>query len=290
MKKNIIRKHSEIIEACYALTPSELRLVYSCIAKISFDEAMDELPVGASIGDKNCFKVSAIEFAETFNLDIDNARRDMKKAVDRLWRQDIVIKNGSDDGTDLRIHWIDQHSMPIKGHRFKNDTVLLDFSPTVIPYLTNLKKQGNFTQYALGNISELKSSYSIRLFEMLKKIQKISPQMIPLTELRDRFRLESKYKRIKDFKVYVLDKAVKEINEKTDINVSYENVKHGRSIVGFMFTVKKSTKASSTKGNKKFLTEAQIIAKAQKMGSLSWPQVYDKLKEQGFSFEKRHKF
>ena len=114
--------------------------------------------------------------------------------------------------------------------------------------------------------------------------------MILLSKFRDRFRLESKYKSMVNFKRRVLDLAVNEINEKTDINVSYENVKHGRSIVGFMFTVKESTKASSAKGQKKYLTDAQIIAKAQKMTSMTWPQLYDKLEKQGYIFERKHNY
>jgi len=290
MKKNIIRKHNDIIEACYALHHSELRLLYSCISKITFDQSVPELPETLAISEETRFSVNAHEYSKTFNIAIGQARRDMKYAVNELWEKDITIKNGGIDGTDLTIRWLSSKTNPMKGARFKNDTVHIEFSHNVIPYLTNLKKQGNFTQYAIENLSELGSAHSIRLYEMLKKIQKISPQEISLADLKERFLLVCKYKRMKDFKDRVLDLAVNEINEKTDIHVSYENVKHGRSIVGFMFTVKKSTKASSTKRNKKFLTEAQIIAKAQKMGSLSWPQVYDKLEEQGFSFERKHKY
>lgn len=48
-----------------------------------------------------------------------------------------------------------------------------------------------------------------------------------------------------DFKQRVLDLAVKEINEKSDITVSYSQKKKGKSIIGFSFSLK--LKASAVK-------------------------------------------
>ena len=47
----------------------------------------------------------------------------------------------------------------------------------------------------------------------------------------------SEYKAMSDFKKRVLDLAVKEINEKSDLKVSYEQVKKGVAIAGFKFKV-----------------------------------------------------
>jgi plasmid replication initiation protein len=46
------------------------------------------------------------------------------------------------------------------------------------------------------------------------------------------------YKTMSNFKTYVLDFALKQINELTDITVKYEQHKQGRSISGFSFTLK----------------------------------------------------
>ena len=47
---------------------------------------------------------------------------------------------------------------------------------------------------------------------------------------------------MKNFKKYVLDLAVNEINEKTNIDISYEQKKKGRLITGFIFTVNEKRK------------------------------------------------
>ncbi|WP_410318119.1 hypothetical protein [Klebsiella pneumoniae] len=50
--------------------------------------------------------------------------------------------------------------------------------------------------------------------------------------------LETEYKRMYDFKKYVLDIALKQVNEHTDIIVKVEQHKTGRSITGFSFSFK----------------------------------------------------
>ncbi|OAP66912.1 initiator RepB protein [Psychrobacter sp. SHUES1] len=49
-----------------------------------------------------------------------------------------------------------------------------------------------------------------------------------------------------NFKLRVLDLAVQEINEKTDIKVGYEQVKKGRTIIGFKFKISDKEKPKST--------------------------------------------
>lgn len=86
----------------------------------------------------------------------------------------------------------------------------------------------------------MKSNYSVRLYELLVqwKNSKQTP-IFKLEEFRGQLGLgTSEYKAMCDFKKRVLDFAVKEINEKTDIKVQYEQVKKGRKIIGFRFLIK----------------------------------------------------
>ncbi|RLD57516.1 MAG: hypothetical protein DRJ01_13770 [Bacteroidetes bacterium] len=283
MKKNIIRKHNEIIQACYRLTSSELRLIYSCISKIDYEQLIDE---------ENIFAINVHDYAKTFNLPLTNARRDLKKAVARIWEQDITIKKGAKNGSDIKVRWLSSISVPDEKDRYKDDTVEIRFSPQIIPYLTNLKEQGNFTLYKLEHLSDLKSTYSIRLYEIMKKIQKISPQSIQISDLREMFCLNNKYPRMKDFKGSVLDKAVGEINKSTDIKISYENQKRGKSIIGFKFTIKENKLSLENKPGKKYLSESEILKMAQlsKFTGYSWPKLYLKLESQGYTFERKHKY
>ena len=79
--------------------------------------------------------------------------------------------------------------------------------------------------------------------------------VISLTEFRQQLGvLPEEYPRMFDFKKYVLDSALKQINAHTDIQVTYEQHKTGRRITGLSFTLK--TKKVVSKKLSKNLWEA----------------------------------
>ena len=89
----------------------------------------------------------------------------------------------------------------------------------------------------------------MRLFECLIRFKASKTLTITLDELRFRFGLlDTEYKVMSDFKKRVLDMAVKDINDNTDISVNYDQHKQGRTITGFTFKFKQ--KAKTAKANK----------------------------------------
>ena len=58
--------------------------------------------------------------------------------------------------------------------------------------------------------------------------------------LKEIFQLENKYPNVKDFRLRVIDTALKEINESTDLTVSYEPVRQVRKVIGFTFHMQKN--------------------------------------------------
>src|SRR5690606_21735570 len=134
------------------------------------------------------------------------------------------------------------------------------------------------TKYELQQVSQLTSAYAVRLYELL--IAWRSTGKTPVIELAD-FRkrigiLEIEYKRMERFKTSVLELAINQINEHTDINVAYEQHKKGRSIVGFSFNFSQKEKkkileiAQVSEGFKK-LTEAQITIYSTVLSKLHEP-------------------
>src|SRR5690606_16531980 len=126
----------------------------------------------------------------------------------------------------------------------------------------------------IQQISNLTSAYAVRLYEIL--IAWRSTGKTPLITIYD-FRqkigvLETEYKRMYDFKKYVLDIALKQVNEHTDINVKVEQHKTGRSITGFSFSFKqKKSTANDISQDKELkinLTDAQRYLFASKLSEL----------------------
>lgn len=101
----------------------------------------------------------------------------------------------------------------------------------------NIEKLG-YLQYELKNVLSLTSKYSLLLYLYLRKERYRSQWSIPLKELREQ-KLDLKnndyYLNFKYFKRDILDKAINEINEKTDIKFTYDTEKTGRKITAIRF-------------------------------------------------------
>jgi hypothetical protein len=116
--------------------------------------------------------------------------------------------------------------------------VKLVFSSAIIPLITRLEEQ--FTSYELKQISGLSSAYAVRLYELLIAWRSTGKTpIIKLKEFRQKMGvLDGEYTRSDNFKKWVIEKPIAQINEHTDITVKVEQHKTGRTISGFSFKFK----------------------------------------------------
>lgn len=124
------------------------------------------------------------------------------------------------------------------------DGLRIKFNDDMRPLILDILESGySYTKVSMKQIFQLSSAYAMRLLELMlqyrgmMKDKQIVRQMT-LDELR--FRLDVQdgtYPAIKDFKRRVLDAPIRDINEKTQYRISYENVKTGRKVTGFIFTM-----------------------------------------------------
>jgi plasmid replication initiation protein len=152
--------------------------------------------------------------------------------------------------------------------------VKLIFAPAIVPLITRLEE--HFTKYELQQVSNLSSAYAVRLYELLIAWRSTgSTPIIELSDFRQRIGvLDTEYKRMERFKTSVLELAIKQINEHTDITVKYEQHKRGRSISGFSFTLnRKKGQPINRKRSEYFrsfskMTDAQRHMFANKLSEL----------------------
>lgn len=119
-----------------------------------------------------------------------------------------------------------------------------------MPYLIELKEQ--FTTYYLANIMSLKSSYSIRIFELLKQYEKIGKRRIELKNLRQLVgttEIDANGEIVKEdyplyghFKSRVILTAQKELKQKTDICFNFKEIKQSRKVVAIEFEILENSK------------------------------------------------
>lgn len=225
--KELVVKDNALINASYNLDLVEQRLILLAIV-----EARES---GRGINANDPLYVRAASYINHFGVARQTAYQALKDACRDLFARQFSFQELSPKGKIINqtSRWVSQI-----GYMDDGGMVNLIFAPAIIPLITRLEKQ--FTSYELSQISGLNSAYAVRLYELL--IAWRSTGKTPVIELSD-FRqrlgvLETEYKRMYDFKKYVLDTAIKNVNEHTDITVKVEQHKKGRSITGFSFRFK----------------------------------------------------
>ena len=103
-------------------------------------------------------------------------------------------------------------------------------------------KLNPYTKYKKDIVLTLKKDYSFDIYHLAKKHQAMGSFQISLDELFEQLGLPESYRRIGNLKDRVIHPSIDEITANTDIVLTYENVKQGRSVVGFRFTVREKPK------------------------------------------------
>jgi plasmid replication initiation protein len=226
MDKQIV-KSNHVIEASYRLSLNEQRLILLCIQQIKR---------GQAITPTTGFNILAKDLIDAFGVSSKNAYSDLKEVADVLFNRFLTIYKPDPEEPKLestRTRWITAIDyIPTEG-RLK-----LYFAPKVIPYISLL--ESGFTRYNLEYIAPMTSVYGVRFYELFKcwlMGDKSKVKSISLDELKGLLDVKAQYPSIKDFKLKVLDRGLEDVNQHTDLLVSYENTRTGRKITGLDFTI-----------------------------------------------------
>ncbi len=95
-----------------------------------------------------------------------------------------------------------------------------------------------FSTLKILHIKGLRSFVSIRLYELTNQFRHSGVRQVSLDELRSLLATKDAHPRFTDFRRKVLDKAVGEVNDKTDLRISWDPVKKGRTVQGIKFFIK----------------------------------------------------
>ena len=229
MKKDLVVKDNALINASYNLDLVEQRLILLAIlaARESNTPTHKDLTIHVD------------SYINHFNVHRNTAYQALQDASRNLFERRFSYQKLTPKGNieNVTSRWVQRVSY------VENEALVrIRFSDDVEPLITNLEK--HFTSYELEQVSNLTSVYAIRLYELLiawRSTGKVA--MIELDELRSKLGVEPhEYKKMVNFKSRVLDAAIDQINEHTDIKAEYEQHKKGRSIVGFSFSFKQKSK------------------------------------------------
>lgn len=214
----VIKSNSLIQKTRYSLSTQEQKIVLYLISKLKPND--DELML---------YEFDTKEFCQVCGLSDQSGKHytSLKQTIKNLSDKSFWIT--LEDGTETLLRWIEKpYIQP------KNGVIQIKFDQDMKPYFLELKE--HFTQYHLYYILAMRSQYSIRLYELLKSYEFRQSIRFGLDNLKNKINAET-YHRYPDFKRKVLDIAIREINEYSDIYIQYELKKTGRKVTEVLFRI-----------------------------------------------------
>ncbi|QRZ33672.1 RepB family plasmid replication initiator protein [Lactococcus cremoris] len=246
LSKRKVVEHNSLITSIAKMDKTPLKMFELAVSCINTEEPPKD----------NAVYLSKEELFSFFKVSDNDKHSRFKQAVAKMQEQAFFeIKEEKNKGFKFRrilpiptVEWTDY-----------DDKVMIRFNQDIIPYLIELKQ--NFTKYALSEIMELNSKYSIILYKWLsmqynqyehysnkggrraEQVENYRNPSISVKELRTITDTVNEYKETYHFFRYIVENSLKEINAHTSFNVSYEKIKKGRSIDSIVFHIEKKRTA-----------------------------------------------
>lgn len=236
-EKNHIIKSNNLIDCSYKLTLSEQRLINLACKKlkpkfIDKNISMDEMITLVKANVFEPIEITVPEYKKEFKVRSNNIYNEMTSVADSLFERKIVYYD--DRGVLTKKRWVITS-------RFDDSSkkVSLQFHPDLIMDL--LVFRGKYTKLNYSFLTSIKNSYTGRIYELLRQYLALKKRVFDLNDLRFKLNLlDGEYPNYANLKQKILTPSVKWINENSDINIDFTEIKKGRKVVGIHFSINPS--------------------------------------------------
>ncbi|MFB6349982.1 RepB family plasmid replication initiator protein [Moraxella sp. ZJ142] len=227
--EDLIIIQNRLLHAISHLTLNERRLILFLSPIVRQEVSADETV--------KRFKVRAIDFANEYNLKKENSYKVLEKVADTILEKAFWFWNFKDNdlfgkkGYKTGLSWVTKCDyLKTQGE------IAVELHEDVIEMLTIFDKSTGYywTKYQKEWITHL-GTYGIIMLEMLLGSLE-NKGYYTIEYLREKFGCVDNYPKFGNFKIWVIDKAIKEIEENTPIRVTFTQHKQGRSVTGLTFS------------------------------------------------------
>lgn len=243
--RQVVKQSYQLVNARYDLNPFEMKLILNALTEIKLE-------------DRQFFtrKVSVKQLERELKVQINPTQ--LKEQCMELFKKPIHIpKPTKKNGKGFLIaSWFATIEYFEETHELE-----YEISPKLAPYLLELK--GRITKTHLQYILPMKSFYSMRIYTLLKEYERIGSRTFVVSELQELLSVGESLKGYNQFKVNVLNKAIKDIN-KTDIFIELEESKKERKkVIEITFKIKGSAMQIQDEHLKELYRGRQIVINAE---------------------------
>ena len=219
-----VKKSEAIIKARYKLSPLAIKFISVVISNLKRSDDINEEYV-----------VKVKDFKELTEQKTKRIYELIDEALNDLLRNPLTIPLGDDKNSILKANWV-------SGAIYNDGEVRFMIYPKLRPFLLEVKEK--YLKYRLENILSLRSSYVIRLYEILKDWLELNirygnkaEKIISVNEFREILEIPKSYQYSSHIKKLILEKAKEQFEKYTDILFVYEEIKTGRKVTHLKFII-----------------------------------------------------
>ena len=276
-ENTVVKKSEILVRSRYTLSPLALKFLSCIIANVKRGDPVDQEYV---------FNIS--KFSELTGQKTHRIYELIDQATSELLRNPLKIPTEEGRGF-LKFNWISSAS-----YLYGQGSVSFCIDKRLRPYIIDLRER--FLKYKLENILKLKSSYSIRIYEILKdwisqekryNKKHVIEKIVSVDWIRDTLEIPLSY-RYNDLKRFILQKAQKELEKYTDLKFSFEEIKTGRKVSHLKFYIvenNKPNKGKEIKGNNEL---KELISTLRTKENVKMEYLYDAYMKHGYDYVKRN--
>lgn len=269
-KDFLVTLHNDLVQARFsdALSLNEQKILFAVLSNIQppeFDiDENGKRVIKKPIKEIEPFRVPIKDFTEWLEFKDPNYSA-FKNTIKKLMKKIIEIQQ--EDGSWEMFQWVTKSS-----YIAKEGVAEIKLSPELYPYLLNL--ENNFTTTKLNILLSFKSIYSSRLYQLVKKWEKIGSWKVEVEELKNLLgvpvlkevngKKEFKLAQYGHFKQRALEVSLKEVNEHSEFDVKMIEHKTVRKITSLSFIIKrKNTKSNTESGNSPKSSQVRLEGQAE---------------------------
>lgn len=218
-----------LTRAGHGLTLAEKRIVAAAVSKLGSRRVLKP-------GEVPRTKITAAEYAEAFEVDMNTAYDQLQGAAKQLYNRSITFyepahkRNGKPlPPTRVQMRWVGS----VK-YQDGEGWVELAWWPDLLRHLTGLQRQ--FTTYQLQQASALRSGYSWKLLELLMRFESTGWAEYTIEDFKASMDAPPSLSDFGQVKRRIIDPAVKELTEKDGWLIQWQPIKAGRKVKALRFT------------------------------------------------------
>jgi plasmid replication initiation protein len=233
----LIRKSNDLVEGRYRFDVWEMRVFTKMLTMIHRDDE-----------DFKEYRVFLKDVVKDFQLDNKNSYKLLKDGAIGLTKKEIRVVRNTPEGEK---EFTTNIAVGVDSFLRNGNYIDISFHPKMKPFLLQLQSQ--FLMYDIRNVLSIQSSFSVRIYELLKQYETIGKRQFSIQELKETLDVADKYKLYGHFKERVILKAQEDLEKFTDIRFSFEEIKEGRSVTKIIFYISKNEKIIETRHKDRFI-------------------------------------